>query len=246
MAMRMRRAVKTKHGAGQRWNALYNFWRRMRRISFPPGVSIVITGTDGAGKTTVIDQIIPILSVAVHGKVQREHLRPNWLPPLGVAAGRRKGGDGGPVTEPHKKKPSGFIGSMLRLAYYWMDYTVGYCIRIVPRIVKRSHICIFDRYFYDIVLDPRRMRIALPGWILKCAFAFVPRPELVICLGAAPEILYQRKPETSLQEVERQVKGLKRLAQKTESAVWVDTAQPVKNTVNDVLRAIQSSMGNRY
>lgn len=246
VALRMRKAIKKRHGSGQKKSSLSNFWRRILRILKPPGIVITITGTDGSGKTTVINQITPVLNEALHGNVQYAHLRPHYLPALGAVAGKRTKENNEVVIDPHAQKPSGLIGSLVRLAYYGVDYTLGYWITIYPLIVKKSHLHLFDRYYYDMMIDPRRMRISLPKWILKMCFLVVPQPKLVICLGADPETLYQRKPETSLKEVARQVKELQHFAKNTKNAIWVDTAQDLQGTVNEVLVAIQTTMSNRY
>jgi thymidylate kinase len=246
MAIKMRRYVNLRHGSSQRGSGVTNFLRRMQRLWSPPGMSIAITGTDGAGKTTVIDNITPLLKIATHGGVHYEHLRPNWIPSLGVATGKREKSSGGPVTDPHGEKASGIVGSLVRLCYYWLDYTLGYFKKTYPRIVKKSHICLFDRYHYDIVIDPRRMRMSLPRWILDFAFTLAPRPSLIVCLGSDAKTLYQRKPETSIEEVKRQVSAYRSLALKDERAIWIDTAQDLGGTIDDVLRAIQITMANRY
>ena len=225
---------------------LRNLKLRLRRLIKPAGISVAITGTDGAGKSTLIKAISPALEQALHSPVHYEHLRPNWLDALGVAAGKRKKSDGAPVTDPHGQPPSGFLGSLLRLGYYWLDYTLGYWKKIYPRLVKRPHLTVFDRYFYDILIDPCRMRIQLPLWIMRVMFHFVPKPDLVVCLGADPKILFTRKPETTLDEVTRQIADLKQLAMITKNAIWVDTGGGLDHSKDTVLRAISIVMSNRY
>jgi len=246
MAHKMRLAVKKKHQSAQKGSFWVNLAKRMGRLWSPPGMVIAVTGTDGAGKTTVIDKITPVLEKATHGKINYEHLRPNWLPALGVAVGKRTAAQEGPVTDPHGKKSSGIVGSIVRLLYYWCDYVLGYYKKTYPIIVRKSHICLFDRYYYDIVIDPRRMRMSLSRWVMKLTYSLTPKPSLVVCLGADPETLYTRKPETSIDEVNRQVTEYRRLAMEDSRAVWIDTAQDIDGTVDDVLRAIQITMANRY
>ena len=194
-------------------------------------ISIAILGTDGAGKTTVINAVKGKLGQNGSCRIFYEHMRPNWLPALGVATGQREKGDGVIVTDPHALKPSGFVGSVVRLAYYWLDYSLGYWIKTRPILKTSGQICIFDRYYYDLMIDPRRMRIELPSWILRFAFIWVPKPNLVICLGADPQVLYARKPETSLAEVSRQVKDLKQLAVKTKNAVCTELPRGLSNVL---------------
>lgn len=217
---------------------LINLWHRYRRLIQPAGFSVAVVGTDGSGKSTMIESVTPVLEQAVHDKIQYEHLRPNWLPALGVAMGKREGNEGMPVIDPHAKKPSGVLGSLARLAYYSIDYTLGYWIKIFPQLVRRPKICLFDRYYYDLLIDPKRMRISLPNWVVRLFLMFAPRPDVVLCLGGNPEILFERKPETSLDEVSRQVSKLQALCGEMSKASWIDTSVDLEVSRSEFLSAI--------
>jgi thymidylate kinase len=218
-----------------------NGMSRYRRLFRPPGVCLAVLGTDGAGKTTMIDAISPVLEQALHHKIQYEHMRPNWLPDLGVSMRQRAASDNKIVTSPHAQNPSGLIGSLIRLAYYAVDYHIGYWINIFPALVKRPHICLFDRYYYDFLIDPKRMRIKLPQKIMRIAFLFAPQPSIILCLGGNPEVIYARKPETSLIEVTRQIQELKSLCQSNPRAIWIDTDVGFEDSKHQMLSAIKSA-----
>lgn len=243
---KLRKDVLCLGGSNQIEGMVRNFLWRLHRLVKPAGVSIAVLGTDGSGKTTLIDKIRPVLERAIHNEIQYEHLRPNWLPALGVATGKREAGNGEPVTNPHEQKPSGFLGSLIRLGYYTLDYGIGYWIAVYPRLVKRPHICLFDRYYYDFMIDPRRMRIALPKWLMRLVFFFSPRPRIVLCLGANPEVLFKRKPETSQEEVSRQIDELKALCLSDDRAYWIDTEKNPEKSAHDMLNLIKGSMSSRY
>ncbi len=221
---------------GNAWEKLYNLWTRIRRLWNPPGISVAILGTDGAGKTTVIEAIRPILEKSLHSSVHYEHLRPNWIPRLGKVAGKSNTGE--VVEDPHGQKPSGFFGSLVRLGYYAIDYYIGYWIKIHPKLAKGAKLALFDRYYHDFLLDPLRMRLKLPQWLIKLVFIGVPQPQLILCMGADPEVIYTRKPETSLKEVTKQVKKLSRLCKSNSRAVWIDTGESVDKSFNKSLNAI--------
>lgn len=217
---------------------------RLYRFIHPPGFSIAVLGTDGAGKTTVINAIREPLNEAVHNALFYEHLRPNLLPNIAQLFGGKK--QSGPVTDPHAAKPSGLLGSLLRLLYYSLDYILGYWIKVYPVMVKKSSIWVFDRYYYDYLIDSKRGRINLPDWVIKSVQFFVPAPDLIFCLGADPEIIHNRKPELPLDEVIDQVEKLKCFCKNEKKAIWIDTGSSLEETVNHVLSTISDKMAERY
>lgn len=217
---------------------------RLYRIIHPPGYSIAVLGTDGAGKTTVINAIREPLNEADHNALFYEHMRPNLLPNIAQLFGGKK--QSGPVTDPHAAKPSGLLGSLLRLLYYSVDYIWGYWIKIYPIMVKKSSIWIFDRYYYDYLIDPKRARINLPDWIIKSVKFFIPDPDLILCLGAEPVTIHNRKPELPLDEVMIQVRKLKKFCDNEKKAVWIDTSNSIEETVNQVMNTISNKMAERF
>ena len=56
-------------------------------------------------------------------------------------------------SDPHAGKTSGVLGSLLRISYYWIDYTYGYFRKIYMDKAVKNHVWIFDRYFYDYIND---------------------------------------------------------------------------------------------
>lgn len=221
--------------------------RKLNRFVCPPGYTIAFLGTDGSGKSTIIEAITPVLEQAFHKGVRYEHMRPNYLPSLAVLTGKRNKETAIEVcTNPHGSKPSGFIGSLLRVSYYWLDYTYGYFRKVYFDKSVKNHVWIFDRYFYDYINDPQRACIRLPKWLLKCYGVFVPNPDLTVCLGTDPDKIHARKPELPIEEVQRQVETLKAFARKNKKAVWVDTGCSIEESVNQVMTAILNMMSQRF
>lgn len=212
---------------------------RIRRMIWPPGKMIAILGTDGAGKSAVIEAISPSLNDATHKALKVMHLRPTLFPPLGKIKGGKSDAQG-VVADPHGQAPSGFLMSLVRLVYYFMDYTIGYWTLVRPIISKSPSIVLFDRYAYDILIDPARLRIDLPQWILRIFVRTIPAPHLIIGLYGDPEILANRKKELPVSEVRRQVKALKKLLTKTKNAVLVSTEVPITETRNRILNSIKN------
>lgn len=213
---------------------------RILRYFRPCGKMIAVLGTDGSGKSTLLNEVMPLIKTMTHGSTIVHHLKPDLLPPLGRLRGV-KNEPGHVCTDPHGSKPSGFIGSLIRLTYLTCDYVLGYWLKVRVKIAKTPiAYWIFDRYAYDILLDPRRFRIKLPNWVIKAFLFFVPKPDLVICLGGEPEKIYARKPETSLGEVTRQVETLKRFVDQNHNAIWVDTTTTLDESAACFLKGLLS------
>ena len=197
---------------------------------------VVFLGTDGSGKSSIIDAISPVLKAGPYARVRYGHLRPTLMPPLAAVFGRAR--PGGPVTDPHGGQPSGFFGSLFRIAYYTLDYILGYWFRIYPVMVKEDCLWIFDRYFYDYLFDSKRSLIALPEWIIRFFVWFIPQPDLVLCLGTDARTIHDRKPELPLEEIERQLSVLRKFCSASSRAVWIDTGKTIEESAADVSSVI--------
>ncbi len=217
----------------------------LRRAFYKPGYTIAFLGTDGSGKTTIIDRVKPVLNEAYRKSVYYEHLRPNLIPTIAVLLGKKNESDQ-PDYDPHSKKQFGVLESILRFNYYMIDYVFGYWLKVYPKKAFRSCVWIFDRYYYEYFIDPRRTRISLPRWAFTLGLISIPKPDLIICLGANPEIIHARKPEVPLQEVTRQVNELISFYKKHKNAAWIDTNCCVDRSVADTLNAISHLMENRF
>lgn len=218
---------------------------KVRRFVDPPGIMVAVLGTDGVGKSTIISAIKPMLSAATHGAFIVKHLRPGLLPPLARLRGKKTAQDG-PVTDPHGSSPSGKIGSLLRVIYLTADYVLGYWLVIRPVIAKAPTVVLFDRYAYDMSLDPRRFRIKLPFGLVSWFTRLAPRPDYIICLHGTPEVIAARKQELSLEEVKRQTDALLEFAKHEPCAMLVSTERTVEQVRNDLLSTLKTRIASKY
>lgn len=209
-------------------------WSKVRRYFKPSGKIIAILGVDGAGKSTIINAIKPVLDNATHNATIVQHLRPTLLPPLARFKGKGTIPNK-PVLDPHGSKPSGTFGSLFRLIYLFLDYVLGYWFVTRLQIAKQPTVVIFDRYVYDMIIDQRRFRIALPNKLILWVTRFVPKPDLIFCLYGNPNVLTARKKELPLTEVERQVTVIKELFFNDSRAVFINTEGTVVDTYNLIL-----------
>ena len=174
---------------------LYSFVRNYLRSN--TGFAIGFTGPDGVGKTTVIDMLVARLGDVFRTAHSYMHFRPMLFGNLGEvahSAGLKKEVDRD-YTNPHRGGRVGGVSSLVRLAYYSVDYVVGYWLKVKSQI-RITRLVIFDRYYTDVICDSRRSRIFLNykflywfGWV------FVPRLDYNVLLTARTETILARKRE---------------------------------------------------
>lgn len=200
---------------------------------------IAVLGVDGVGKSTVIREVkANILSCRLN-TVYTKHLRPNILPPLSYFF-RRKKQISEIVIEPHAAKPSNQFVSILRILYLLIDYIIGYFLYVRIKLKQNSTIIIFDRYAYDLLIDPRRFRISLSASFIKILIFFIPKPDIVFCLYGDPNTIASRKNELSIIETERQVNQLVRLANDNANKFkLISTNISIEDTVSQVISEIK-------
>lgn len=185
---------------------------KLRHNFYYSGISMGLTGPDGSGKTTVINQVEQIFKQVF--KTEVFHFRPSFLSNIGAVAnniGLKKHIDID-YSKPHRGSKVGLFNSSLRLLYYSVDYIIGYYIR-THKLLKKSQIIFFDRYYTDIIADSQRSRIFLNHkflyWFGKL---FIPKMDYNILLTADKEVILERKQELDAEGIIRINKKLNYLS----------------------------------
>jgi thymidylate kinase len=208
--------------------------RKVRRLFNPTGLMVVFLGSDGSGKSTIITQVQSDLA-PLFRRTKAYHFRPHF--------GRRME-DHPPVAYPHDQAPRNIIASCLKLLLYFVDYSIGYCYAILPRKI-RSTLILFDRYFFDVIVDPRRLRYGGPRWIPVFLAKCIPAPDLVFYLDAPPAVLLSRKQEISASEIERQRHTYLDLTHNLPNAHKIDVSKPLPEVIDSVERIIVEFLESR-
>lgn len=187
---------KHKFGAIGRY-LNFESWHLRNYIKGDTGFSIGFTGPDGAGKTTVIDTMIEDLGDVFRKAHVYHHFRPMLfgnISDVAHSAGIKKTVDKN-YDDPHRGGKTNALSSLLRLAYYSVDYILGFFPKVKAN-TRITRLVIFDRYFTDIVCDSRRTRIYLPyKWLYRYGRWFIPQLDYNILLTASVETILGRKRE---------------------------------------------------
>jgi thymidylate kinase len=212
-----------------RWLAHWRaeFGLRLR----PPLPWVVVLGADGSGKSSVLAALKYRLVPPLFKGLSLYHWRPGLL--------RLSKSVNGQVTDPHGKPPRGRLASLLKLAFLFLDWTLGYWGRIV-HLRGKGDLILFDRDYYDFLVDSKRYRYGGPLWLAKLMGWFIPRPDLVILLDAPPEVLQARKQEVPLEETVRQRAAYLKLLRGLPKGYVVDATKPLSEVVAEVERIIMN------
>lgn len=210
--------------------------RWIRRVQHPTGLVIGCLGPDGSGKSTLIkvmaEQLLPAFR-----RYRYFHLR------TGVLL-RRSAAHAAAADAPHALAPRGRWSSVLKLCLLWLEYVVGHCLVVIPLRV-RSTIIIFDRYFHDMLADPRRYRWSGSAWPLRMVGAFIPTPEIWFILDAPAATLIARKQEVTFEAAQLAQIGYCTLARNLKCVTAVDTSQSITESAERILQAVIVSLAER-
>jgi thymidylate kinase len=238
----LRRALILRQLVGYPWRTMTSLLADARRLAgrflWPPGVTVVLCGADGSGKSTAARAIMDGLSGTFPPqKVRHFH----WKPP--VFSARRQAARG-PATDPHGRPPRNPAVSLCYFGVHWLEFLLGSHLRLRPLTFKGGLVLI-DRYYYDFFVDRRRYRLAVPPILVRLGHVFLKKPDLVVLLDAPADVLQRRKQEVAPTETERQRLAYRELIQGLSNGVVVDATQPPEKVGASINRAILDFMAQR-
>jgi thymidylate kinase len=201
----------------------------------PSGVFCVVMGPDGVGKSTIIQRL----------RLELEALS------IPCTAGRWRPGVIRRVTPdssnrmPHAKSLRGSFTSSLCLLGLALDFAIGYAISTYPAMA-RTEIVIFDRYFHDLLIDPKRYRYAGPMWLPRLISRMIPpRKALFVILDADEDVILSRKQELPPDELRRQRIAYRTFASHALNSIIISAHKPVDEMVRELVDKIIDILASR-
>lgn len=193
---------------------------------------LVVLGPDGAGKTTVLNSIQSVTS-QLYSEIRVKHLKPTLFM-------KKRIEDRGVVTDPHATPARGwFMSNVKIMAWLIESWVASVFIRN-----KNLSLHIFDRYYYDIFVDPVRYRFNGSKKLMILIGKIIPKADLILVITAPANIIQSRKQEVSMDETLRQVEEYKKIKNKMCNVELVDSNNDILVVKERVINLIVKYASN--
>ena len=217
-------------------NVAEHWWCELKfhwRLPFP---WIAILGPDGSGKSTLIENLNKKLQLS------RVKFFPiHWLPLL--SQGTQSSGE--IVSDPHARAPKSAFLSLLQLGkifvyWWWASFRYLFHLRAKRKMV------LSDRFYLDLLADPKRYRYGAGCGIARFVFRFLPQPDRIVVLFGSAERILARKQEVSEEELKKQLSNYEKIAKDhADRAVLVDCERAPEEVADEVLSILLEELGKR-
>lgn len=224
-------------------------WIEIVRMSYyaiarffkPSGKCLAFCGLDGAGKTTILDELNSMfVDLLKSKKVFYGYWRPFVLPEIRELFGKKNSKSGidkeclkGRSVDEPEKKPKNPVVSLIKLSYYFVDY----CLASLKygKIRNRGGMALFDRHYIDMVVHPQRFEMKLPRWIILFLYHFIPKADYTFFLWCTPDEIYQRKQEFSKEDILRQTEEYRKVGCSIKNFIPIHTNRSIAEEVDEIL-----------
>lgn len=213
--------------------ACKEIFRRLQRFLQPTGLIVGVLGVDGSGKSTLLEAL-PHRLEPFFRKQHTLHFQPGLVGKRQTSA----------VQRPHAKPPRSQTASWLKVLYYYSDWLLG-CLSDLRFRTAHSTLVLCDRTFDDLVVDPKRYRLQGSVLLTSVLRRALPAPDLILVLVGPAGAVHARKPELSIEEIERQQDVLRKLAATNQRMRLVDAGKMPDLVADDSAKTVLKFMGDR-
>ncbi len=176
------------------------------------GMTVALVGPDGVGKSTLAEGLARRFAFPVTRVYMGIHGGASW------DRGER------PLPLP------------LRIPRQWLRYLHA------RSAAWRGRLVLFDRYALDARLAPARRRSGLRRAARSVLARSLPDPDLMILLDAPAEVMHARKPERSVEDLERLRREYLGLADTVSSVTVIDAS----GAADEVRRVVTAAVWEAY
>lgn len=212
---------------------LFRFsWGHFReKMSSDVAIFICLIGPDGSGKTTISTSIMESIGEIFDEKYYF-HGHYGFFPEFKNLVPSQKYKEAGKEygEKLDEKVPGGVIPYLL-VIYYSLEYIIGYHYLNLKNRNKKT-LMLFDRYFYDYIIQPGPFK--MENFYMRLLLRIIPQPDRIIYLHSPPELVHNRKPELSVDEIQRQLKICDKILKKIPITDKIDNSAPLDDVLADI------------
>lgn len=210
--------------------------------------SVALIGPDGAGKTTISRMLeerspLPLKYLYMGVNIEASNFALPTSRIFEYLRGRQNGSpdpsQGKRETSQHPNRWSKSAGKILwatgrlanHLADEWYRQLWSWVYQCSGFIALYDRHFLFDFSLDNVDLEEEGFDVRLHRWFLTHLY---PRPNLVIYLDAPAEVLFARKGEKDVENLERRRQSFAKLMRTNPNCVVVDGTQPLSKVYEDV------------
>ena len=201
------------------------------------GIVIGFTGIDGAGKSTIKEHIVENSDRFFAKNRRREYYwRPFLLPKISKTIGVKGQSEKYDDSGRRVITPSFFNGvkNLVKYIYYLVDFVFGQMKYFICS--HTGGVVVFDRYHFDNIIYPERFGFSLNKPLMRFFDKYVvPQPDILFYFTAESNVLYNRKKELDLNEIESQKQIYKDEMSIRKDIVQINTDGTLEESLHDVL-----------
>lgn len=219
--------IKTNYINKKKKNYPGEISRFIDRIFNKTGMHVVFLGTDGAGKSSLINLL--------QEKFEKD-VSPFWFTEkyhLYSSSVEKKN----KIAEPYKKPVYGKILSLVKIIFLYFAFLIFNFKNIFIKI-RKSYLLINDRYFDDVFIDPSRYRVNGYQILVKIFLFLLPRPDLYFLIKASNKNIISRKKELTIKQINYNQKKYKNYAKLEKNVFVINTDKKKEISVNKIIEQI--------
>lgn len=213
------------------------------KVLYSSGLFICLIGPDGSGKTTISHAIEEDMK-DIFNRVRYFHGRITIFPRLrSLVALFRKRHEREDIksfktesASTESKAPPLFL-----ILYYSLEHFLYHF--IIRWFKGQGDLILFDRYFYDYLIQKYFRKV--PRWLIEWIQRLLPKPDILIFLKNVPEVIFERKPELTKDEIRDQIHVCDEIVRGHKGAVSVWTNDNPDITAAQVRKKIFTFLEQR-
>ncbi|MGH7496621.1 MAG: dTMP kinase [bacterium] len=228
------------------------------RLGSRRGALIAFIGPDGCGKSSITDAVraefrrATIATDVVYlGPWGQNHLplfhlvRVLHLKPFYQEEKNKRDFNKRLAVEPGRwQRLRLFMRGLFFYIFLALEMWFRYWVMVLPRL-RRGRIVLADRYIYDLLVGyknrPLRHFQRLRAWLCR----LYPRPDFTVLLDARPEVIFARKPQFKVEQLEY-IRHAYQELRKMFELYELDTSISVEKTLADFRRDIPPRLWQRW